>query len=65
MILRACLLALFLMGIQGALNSQPSLFGKKVSSLGAGIVQFYPDAAIFETLKIAGLSAFVFVLFGV
>lgn len=65
MILRACLLALFLMGIQGALNSQPSLFGKKVSSLGAGIVQFYPDAAIFETLKIAGLSAFVFFLFGV
>jgi len=53
------------MGVQGALNSQPSFFGKKVSSLGAGIVQFYPDAAIFETLKIAGVAAFVFILFGV
>ena len=65
MIVRACLLALLLMGVQGALNSQPSLFGKKVSSLGSGIVQFYPDAAIFETLKIAGVAAFVFTLFGV
>ncbi len=65
MIVRACLLALLLMGVQGALNSQPSLFGKKVSSLGAGIIQFYPNAAIFETLKIAGVAALVLTLFGV
>lgn len=64
MIFRACLFALLLMGVQGALNSQPSLFGKKVSSLGAGIVQFYPGAAIFETLKIAAAASLVFVLFG-
>ena len=64
MIVRACLLALLLMGVQGALNSQPSLFGKKVSSLGAGVVEFYPDAAIMETLKVAAAAALVFVFYG-
>lgn len=64
MIVRACMLALLLMGVQGALNSQPSLFGKKVSSLGAGIVKFYPDAAVLETLKIAVAVAFVFAIYG-
>ena len=64
MIVRALLLALLLMGVQGALNSQPSLFGKKVSSLGAGIVKFYPDAAVLETLKVALAVAFVFAVYG-
>jgi len=65
MTVRAFLLALLLMGVQGALNSQPSLFGKKVSSLGAGIVKFYPDAAVMETLKVALAMAFVFAVYGI
>ncbi|MEY4629972.1 MAG: hypothetical protein RIQ81_92 [Pseudomonadota bacterium] len=60
-----CILAVILLGIQGALNSQPSLFGKKVSSLTAGIIRFYPEAAIFETLKILAAVLVVALAYGI
>lgn len=65
MLLRSAIFVLILMAIQGVVNSQPSLFGTKVSSLGAGIVQFYPRAAIFETLKIALAAITVTVIYSV